>query len=679
MKPQSASTMFFSAIGQSPKISSFEEQVNKHMLPPPGCYDIDRSSVAKAKGVTLFGKSTAPRFVQAPAETTPGPAAYKVQNQKKPRSAQPQVQPTQVQLKSRPTTTAMAHKSPVPPSIPSPNHSTLGYREDPNTGRMTKVQTLTSPLGGDRVQPKTKGKRKSKMGASFDSLTSLAPKALPGPKFGAEGQAGHCIEQFLIQPSGGKGGNLYSKHRPTQHGPTSLVVVRPKAASAGGDFKSVAFQLQTQEDDDVRNPGPSSYNIRPGERWTSNGICEKSMRMGNVALPRYYELFERQVYRESFPGPGAYVHSSSLSEKPLDAGRPATTTTIAKAPRFKVSESLTPAPNTYTVVAYTDPQQVHPPSMQSQRFQQQSGGDPSHPPFGTTEDRFKFSTLPGTDRRLGPGAYKSDVVTSMNYQIKKRVAASSNGSRAFGTITERFDYDRMSPRRMRRQTAPAPGDYNVPTTFNSSKGTPAHQRHAYLPSSRARLAEGIRSGLYTPATPSQQPPSTKAATPPLSLPSTMASRFNEKQLLLSEAPPPGSYNVDSSFKQTRDHGKIEIQSAFQTTARPITSIEDKRETFFDHMRSLSPGPAWYDQKDFVALRQEHNVVLSSGPDAEHTIGFLAKDLRQPDFIVHAQKTRALPGPASYELGKLSLEHDVRKVCLSDLLCLISICLCRRLM
>lgn len=100
------------------------------------------------------------------------------------------------------------------------------------------------------------------------------------------------------------------------------------------------------------------------------------------------------------------------------------TRTASNTPRFVEKTPEVPAPNTYTIQLNTTNRTP-------------AGRDS---PFGTSGRRFEQTMFKSTNARLGPGSYKSDVVTSMAYQTHKRVATCSPASRSFGMAGERFPY-----------------------------------------------------------------------------------------------------------------------------------------------------------------------------------------------------------------------------------------------
>lgn len=326
-------------------MSVFEEQPLKNPVPAPGAYNVDHSAVLDAKGASMFGKSSVPRFaIDARAlEMEPvfseeelvlaagGAAGTTARSTTRPQTRQyPRVPvsskpgtafappPVLGKFGSKPGTSssttegAFTHPvtvvlgchpkvvvkpltlGPTPPSIPSPLVS-FGFAEDAATGRlvarnlkMKKVTPLKSPLGMSVRRAQTADHHHS------ESCTTNSKNILPGPTFSKH--AGHDLDQFLIMPTGGKGGNLVSKPRRPQDGTLAAHMT--------------ALQLEQE-----KNPAPNSYDISAGEKWIStHGPSVKSYRMGDVALPRFAELAEKQTVKNGIPGPAVYTATNPIDD-----------------------------------------------------------------------------------------------------------------------------------------------------------------------------------------------------------------------------------------------------------------------------------------------------------------------------------------------------------------------------
>ena len=129
-----------------------------------------------------------------------------------------------------------------------------------------------------------------------------------------------------------------------------------------------------------------------------------------------------------------------------------------------------------------------------------------------------------------------------------------------------------------------------------------------------------------------------------------------------DVPPPGAYDVEDSYRQVTDRGKLSIRSAFRKPNHQPATIEEKRDTIFDHIESHSPGPAWYDVRDFTHVKPEYNAFLVEGPPStDKSVGFLSRDARVPDAIRDATRAGKLPGPCNYNINQHSLEKQVKQV------------------
>jgi hypothetical protein len=496
---------------------------------------------------------------------------------------------------------------PTPPSIPSPLIS-FGFTEDKATGRLIarnlklkKVTPLRSPLG----QPLQRATKKTS-----------TRKTLPGPKFMAGKRDGHDLDQFLVMPTGGKGGNLVSKARRPQDG--SLV--------------AHLAQLQLEPE---KNPGPNSYDIRAGEKWIStNGTTVKSYRMGDVALPRHADLLEKQVIKNGIPGPAVYNVASSTEQFLQRVNEGKVNTASSETPRFAEKAPEVPAPNMYTVAvgSIMTPQKT------------------MDAPFGTSACRFDKAGAQPSEPHLGPGYYKADVVTSMIYEAQKRVATCSPSSRSFGFAGERFPYNNPSKK---TPTTPGPGAYNVEKNI---------RRTATAKSGSSRpqsvLLDQLVRGSTAPAGARSSRLGTAVPKSKLATLVTVPERF-ENALTGRDAPPPGTYNLGEAHDNVSNHGKLAIRSAFVQQQVHTVPVGEKRETYFDHIQSQSPGPSWYDYKE---EQHEYNRFLAEGsPSADKNVGFLGRAPRIPEAIKQATRNSALPAPNNYNIDQHSLEKHVRQV------------------
>lgn len=347
-------------------------------------------------------------------------------------------------------------------------------------------------------------------------------------------------------------------------------------------YRGIHFSKQTSRRMDFggkEGPGPGEYEpYKPPEILVENlNVLDEKQRY-EAKLPRYHELVVKEEEKKAVPGPGKYEIKGQFDSKPPKVNTEGIEVEhppfLSQSKRFMALKSVNPAPG-----AYNDPRTA------LDSLKKITGLKRS--PFGQTSVRF-------TDDRQkrvnpGPGAYS---IAGMGNESMRKAYIESTRRGVFGTTAVRIN----PMTKKGEDEVPGPSHYQI-------KEKPFEPRYKQLTSNFASLSQRL-----------SEPPST-----------------------VKEIPPPGSYDVENSYKKSQgkaiyapprtETGKKKYE-AFQSSS---SRFAQPRDVVVEETDPSNPGPGMYDPK---LKPKKGNPIVT-------------KDQR-----FRTLKGDDVPGPGTYEFSPL---------------------------
>ncbi|XP_020658572.3 sperm-tail PG-rich repeat-containing protein 2 isoform X1 [Pogona vitticeps] len=237
-------------------------------------------------------------------------------------------------------------------------------------------------------------------------------------------------------------------------------------------------------------PGPADYDViqENAVHYENVNIRREDQRKADLFVPRYYDVIVLQEEKKGVPGPGQYNIKSQFGKGGMSQSEPHHAPFLSLAQRFAPMKSSTPAPGTYNETRC---------ALESLK----KASKAKSIPFGNTSVRFT------QDYRLQktPGPAFCNI---LNYSIEaeclKKAVLEKRKKGAFGSSAPRLLY------LVKREafTTPGPADYQVKETTEE-----VHKKKKQL--------------------------------------SVFVSATERIPVINSEAPPPGSYDVQKSFEKSQ--------------------------------------------------------------------------------------------------------------------------------
>lgn len=401
----------------------------------------------------------------------------------------------------------------------------------------------------------------------------LDPPSIPSPgkSFGyEEGTDGGLIPQAGPEKDGSLGPAYYKSDKVS----TTIAEKRYKGVHWSKRTEN-RFKFYCKD-----NPGPGQYNPHKEpviqEKFT---ISESGKpKKFESRIPRYHELIPLKADKKNVPGPGSYNIKSTLERHvALQAegseAKPFGSTTK----RFISPKTTAPAPGQYNETRHA-----------FESLRKISGLKKS--PFGQTSTRFGKSGGSRSNFAPGPGTYNVDIMTSLNTNIQKKAHMSSSTKGVFGSSSVR----------------------TLPYTKYEDKHLPGPSH--YIQDSNV-IAEKLRK--------------TNHAT---SVFASTSDRIRIAGTIDKDIPPPGSYNVESSYHESQ---------VKKTTAAPRTLAGQIKAGSF-----LSSSARFAPPRD-VLIKESDPLVPGPGAyNPSKTESYLKGTLasQTPRFV---EKPNNVPGPGHY--------------------------------
>lgn len=324
-------------------------------------------------------------------------------------------------------------------------------------------------------------------------------------------------------------------------------------------------------------PGPADYD--PKNTASPPAVRKPSPPASSFSskVPRYHETVSKSAKNKNIPGPGHYEFQSQFrAESDPNEFAPFGSTTM----RFYDSDTLAPPPG-----AYDDPRSA------LEVTKRLSGMKKS--PFGQTSVRFKLNKQ--ALQTPGPGMYNDMAATSLAVQLSKKAILESSKKGGFGTVCSR------TVPLIAKNTVDLPG--------------PAH----YNPSSDCKSVV------------SWVPESCTANF------ASKTKRLHEPPPIVTDIPPPGSYEVQNSYSKTQ--GKLNVNSSKHG---PFLSSSSRtappRDILLKKPDPNIPGPDRY-RVEKVDTKTNNTGLICS---------------REPRFKGIPNQT---PGPAAYTVSEHTLSYS----------------------
>ncbi|KAH6597779.1 hypothetical protein BASA61_003043 [Batrachochytrium salamandrivorans] len=356
-------------------------------------------------------------------------------------------------------------------------------------------------------------------------------------------------------------------------------VERAKHESRGYRFTKDSERLNYKPND---TPGPNRYNPLVSDKYLST----KSNGSGPAAMilapcRRITDEIVADSVKRGIPGPNAYDIKTSIADR------------IAK-PKNRISFGGQELERGYICpekIRLPGPGAYYP---EFSHYQKSHSHKPQ--PFGSTSKRFDVQNARMAVQAPAVGSYDINEIDSIYQRVQDRCIDISLRPAAFGSITERFV-------ETKRSNVPGPGTYSCMANSSDQLHITHSEPH------QATLAEKRKDPTLSKTSKPQG--TVRLFLGDIHLPSskmhaaifgTQTERFSEYN---AELPPPGAYEIATSFNTVKGKGRIE------TTG--VLASHTKRELF--EVNKNIPGPGMYNSvsSDQKEVKQQVGAFLSTGP------------------------------------------------------------------
>ncbi|KAJ7327119.1 hypothetical protein JRQ81_016878 [Phrynocephalus forsythii] len=343
-------------------------------------------------------------------------------------------------------------------------------------------------------------------------------------------------------------------------------------------YKGVHFGNLTERRYEFKphdGPGPADYDViqENAVRYENVNIRKEDQRKPDLFVPRYYDVIVLQEEKKGVPGPGQYDIKSQFGKDSVSQSEPYHAPFLSLAQRFAPTKSSTPAPGTYNETRW---------ALESLK----KASKPKNIPFGNTSVRFT------RDYRLqktpGPAFYNI-----LNYSIAteslKKAVLEKRKKGAFGSSAPRLLY------LVKREafTTPGPADYQVKETPEEP-----HKKKKQL--------------------------------------SVFVSATERIPVIHSEAPPPGSYDVQKSFEKSQCKSEYMPPRTTMAKRKHASFLSGTFREQISKAEMEMPGPGAYSPEAY-----------NSGSKTPSTVTVWVSRVER--FKERRDNT---PGPGAYELNPL---------------------------